>query len=96
MRLCDLKDGMRKINVVATVVEISAIRDVKSRYTDETYKVADAIIEDETGSVKLTLWNEDAARVRVSDRVRIENGYIKSFRDVLALNVGKYGVLTIE
>ncbi|PVX23040.1 MAG: hypothetical protein CW716_13080 [Candidatus Bathyarchaeum sp.] len=57
--------------------------------------VADATIEDETGKITLTLWNDQIAQVSVGDRIRIENGYIKSFRDVLQLNSGKYGTLTV-
>ena len=86
---------MQKVNIEADVIEKSDVREVRSRYTNETYRVADATIEDETGKITLTLWNEQAMQVNVGDRVRIENGYVKSFRDVLQLNAGKYGTLTV-
>ncbi len=86
---------MRKVDVEGNVIEKSEAREVRSRYTNETYKVADATIEDETGTITLTLWNEQVMQVNVGDRVKIENGYIKSFRDVLQLNSGKYGSLTV-
>ncbi len=86
---------MRTVDVEATVIEKSDAREVRSRYTNETYKVADATVEDETGTITLTLWNEQIEQVNVGDRVKIENGYIKSFRDVLQLNSGKYGSLTV-
>ncbi len=86
---------MRKVDVEANVIEKSDAREVRSRYTNETYRVADATVEDETGTITLTLWNEQVEQVNVGDRVKIENGYIKSFRDVLQLNSGKYGSLTV-
>ena len=86
---------MRKVDVEASVIEKSDAREVRSRWTNETYRVADATIEDETGTITLTLWNEQVEQVNVGDRVKIENGYIKSFRDVLQLNSGKYGSLTV-
>lgn len=86
---------MRKVDVEGNVIEKSDAREVRSRYTNETYKVADATIEDETGTITLTLWNEQVMQVNVGDRVKIENGYIKSFRDILQLNSGKYGSLTV-
>ncbi len=86
---------MRKVDVEANVIEKSDAREVRSRYTNETFRVADATIEDETGTITLTLWNEQVEQVNVGDRVKIENGYIKSFRDVLQLNSGKYGTLTV-
>jgi len=95
LKINELRDGMRKVDVEANVVEKSDVREVRSRYTNETYKVADATVEDETGKITLTLWNEQTEQVNVGDRIKIENGYIKSFRDILQLNSGKYGTLTV-
>ncbi|MEJ2240672.1 MAG: OB-fold nucleic acid binding domain-containing protein [Candidatus Bathyarchaeota archaeon] len=95
MKINELRDGMRKVDIEGNVIEKSEAREVHSRWTNETYKVADATLEDETGTISLTLWNEQITQVNVGDRVKIENGYIKSFRDVLQLNSGKYGTLTV-
>ncbi len=95
MKINELRDGMRKVDVEGNVIEKSDAREVRSRWTNETYQVADATLEDETGTISLTLWNEQVTQVNVGDRVKIENGYIKSFRDVLQLNSGKYGTLTV-
>ena len=96
MKIEELKDGMRRVSVVAKVIEKSEPREVRSRYRDETYRVADAIISDESGKIKLTLWNQQIDQVNIDDTVKIENGYIRSFRGEIQLNVGKYGTLTIE
>jgi len=53
----DLQDGMKRVSVEAKVVEKGDVREVKSRYKDETYRIVDAVNADETGSIKLTLWN---------------------------------------
>jgi len=86
---------MRRVDVEAKVVQKSDIREVSSRYGNETYRVADAIIKDDTGTIKLTLWNEQINQVNVDDTVKIENGYIRSFRGEIQLNIGRYGKLTI-
>jgi replication factor A1 len=95
LKINELRDGMRKVDIEGNVIEKSDAREVRSRWTNETYQVADATLEDETGTISLTLWNEQVTQVNVGDRVKIENGYIKSFRDVLQLNSGKYGTLTV-
>ena len=95
MKIRDLKDGMKRVDVVAKVIEKSDPREVHSRSKDTTYNVADAMISDETGTIKLTLWNEQIDRVNVNDAVKIENGYVTSFRGEIQLNVGKYGKLSI-
>jgi replication factor A1 len=87
---------MKNVSVEAKVTEKSDPREVLSRFKDETYKVATAIIADETGTIKLTLWNEQINQVNVNDTVKVENGYITSFRGEIQLNIGKYGKLTVE
>ena len=95
MNIADLKDGMRKVDVAGTVTDKTETREVKSRYTNDSYRVADATLEDVTGHITLTLWNEQTEKVLKFDKVKVENGYIKSFKDVLQLNSGKYGTLTV-
>ena len=58
-------------------------------------QVADAIIKDETGQIKLTLWDAQIKMVKSGSKVRIENGYITNFKGENSLNVGKYGKLTV-
>ncbi|MGD0070319.1 MAG: OB-fold nucleic acid binding domain-containing protein [Candidatus Bathyarchaeia archaeon] len=92
----DLQNGMKQVSVEAKVVEKGDTREVKSRFKDETYKIVDAVVADETGSIKLTLWNEQIDQVNVGDNIKIDNGYITSFKGEIQLNVGKFGKLTVE
>ena len=87
---------MRRVTVEAKVVEKGEPRQVRSRYKDETYTVADAVIADETGSIKLTLWNEQIDQVDVNNTVKIENGYVTSFKGEIQLNVGRFVTLSVE
>jgi replication factor A1 len=91
----DLRDGAKKVSVEAKVVEKGDAREVKSRYGNETYRIVDAVVADETGSIKLTLWNEQIDQVNVGDNIKIENGYITSFKGEIQLNVGKFGKMTV-
>jgi replication factor A1 len=86
---------MRRVDVEAKVIEKSQAREVTSRYKNETYQVADALIRDDTGQIKLTLWNEQIEQVKENDSVKIENGYVTSFRGEIQLNVGRFGKLTV-
>ena len=95
MNIKDLRNGMKRVDVEAQVTEKSNPREVMSRFKDETYTVADAVVTDETGSIKLTLWNEQIDQVNVNDKIKIENGYVTSFKGEIQLNAGKYGKLTV-
>ena len=95
LKIENIRNGMKQVDVEAKVVEKAPTREVMSRYKNETYRVATTIISDDTGKIKLTLWNDDIEKVNENDTVKIENGYITSFRGEIQLNVGKYGKLTV-
>ena len=95
MKISDIKDGDSEINVEAEVTEKSYAREVRSKYGYRPLMVAEATIKDETGIITLTLWNDQISQVKVGDKVKIENGYAKSFRSILQLSTGKYGTLTV-
>jgi len=96
LKIKELRDGMKRVSIQAKVTEKSDPREVTSRFKDQTYKVSTALIADETGTIKLTLWNDQIDLVNVGDIVRVENGYITSFRGEIQLNAGKFGTLTVE
>jgi len=96
LKIIELRNGMKNVSVEAKVVEKSEPREVMSRFKDETYKVATAMIADETGTIKLTLWNDQINQVNVNDKVKVEKGYVTSFKGEIQLNIGKYGILTVE
>jgi replication factor A1 len=57
--------------------------------------VANALISDETGRIKLCLWNEQINSLSIGDTVQIENANISAFRGERQLRVGKKGILRI-
>lgn len=96
MKIKELRNGMKRVGVEAKVTEKSEPREVLSRFKDETYRVATAMITDETGTIKLTLWNDQINQVKVNDTIKVENGYVTSFKGEIQLNIGRYGTLTVE
>ncbi|MBI2184205.1 MAG: DNA-binding protein [Thaumarchaeota archaeon] len=94
LNIRELKDGMRRVSVEGTVTDKSEARSVNLR-TGGQARVADATIQDETGSVKLSLWDEMIDQVNVGDKVQIENGYTNSFRGEVRVNVGRYGKFNV-
>jgi replication factor A1 len=95
MKISELKPGMRRVDVTAKVLNLSETREVTTRTGDQS-RVATADVSDDSGTVKLTLWNEQIDQVKVNSNVIIENGYVTSFRGETQLNVGRYGKLTVQ
>jgi len=94
MKIVELRPGMRRVDLKGTIVEISEPREVTTRFGDVS-RVATAVLADESGRIKLSLWNEDIDKVSVNSTVQIENGYVTTFRGENQLNVGRYGKLTV-
>jgi replication factor A1 len=95
MKIIELKPGMRRVDISAKILNISETREVTTRAGEQS-RVATADVSDDSGTVKLTLWNEQIDQVKANDNVKIENGYVTSFRGETQLNVGRYGKLTVE
>lgn len=94
MNINDLRDGMRRVDAEGEIAEISDPRTVNLRTGDQA-RVADCTLKDETGQIKLSLWDDQIDQVKLGSKVRITNGYTNSFRSELRLNVGKYGKLEV-
>lgn len=76
-------------NLTATIISQNAVRNVvTSRGPAE---VCDYMIRDESGIVKLTLWNADIQRFKVGMKVVIEDGWVSEFRGRLNVSLGRNG-----
>jgi replication factor A1 len=94
MNIADLKIGQSKVDVEAEVKEIEEPRTF-SKFGREI-RVANAVVADDTGAIKLTLWNEDIDKVKPGLKVKITNGYVNEFNGEKQLTSGKFGKLEVE
>lgn len=94
MNIKDLRDGMRRVDAEGEIVEISDPRSVNLRTGDQA-RVADCTLKDDSGQIKLSLWDDQIDVVKRGAKIRITNGYTNSFRGEVRLNVGKYGKLEV-
>ena len=89
----ELTPQSRAVNVTAKVVSKSEIREIPMGRDGSAHKVCDALVGDETGTVYLTLWDDNIEKVNDGDSIRVENGYVTLFKGNIRLNIGKYGKL---
>jgi replication factor A1 len=93
MFIKDLQARQTNVDVEADVLEVSDVREF-SKYGRQG-RVANAMINDGTGKVKLSLWNEQIEQVRPGDKVIIKKGYVGEFQGELQLTTGKFGTLEV-
>ena len=93
MAIKDLQAKQGNVDLVLDVVDVGEVREFEK--FGRAGKVANAIAKDETGDVKLTLWNEDIEKVKAGDKVKITNGYVSEWQGELQLGTGKFGTLEV-
>jgi replication factor A1 len=89
----DLRTGMSHVNLKAKVLEIPGPKLVFTRFGNYA-SVANALIADETGTIKLCLWNKQINSISIGDTVQIENARTSTFRGERQLSIGKKGTLS--
>jgi len=93
MKISELKPGQGNIDIIGVIKEVGEERTF-NKYGREL-RVSNAVIEDESGSIKLTLWNEDCGKFKEGDKVHIINGYVSEFQGEMQLTSGKFGKIEL-
>ncbi len=93
MKISELEPRQGKVDIEAEVVSIDEPRTF-NKFGKEG-RVANATIKDDSGEMKLTLWNDDIDKVKVGSKIKITNGYVNEFQGEKQLTAGKLGKIEI-
>ena len=93
MKVQELTSASRRVDIRLRVLTLEPVRDVQTRYGKARVTTAQA--GDETGTIKLSLWNDDIDKVDEGVIIEVENGFIKTFRGEMELSAGRYGSIAI-
>ena len=93
--ISDLHVGMRRINLTARILEVHEPHSIITRFGTPGI-LANALIGDSSGTVKLVLWGEQIGSVSVGDPVQIINARMLAFRGEKQLQIGRSGTLRVE
>jgi len=93
MKVHELKPGMQHVNMEVKVLNVSKPKQVVAG-RGVTHEILEVEVGDETGSIMLVLWDEKVIPLEAGDVLRIENGFVSSYRGNWRLNVGRFGKVT--
>jgi replication factor A1 len=93
-KIGNLKVGMKKVSLKAEVLEVPESKVIYTRY-GTTACISNALIRDETGSMKMSLWNQQISMVHKGDVVDIKNGKVTWFSGERQLRLGRSGSLSV-
>ena len=95
VKISELRAGISNVTVSGEVIAKDEPREVVTKY-GKKLRVADAILRDDSGEIKLSLWEDDIEKLNVGDKISIENGWITEFKGNLQISIGKNGKLTMQ
>jgi replication factor A1 len=90
----DLRHGMKKINLRAEVVETQKPKQVHTQFGNAVM-MTNATIGDESGKIKLLLWDQQVNAVATGDIIEIKNASVSTFKGEKQLRLGKTGTLCV-
>jgi replication factor A1 len=89
----DLRTGMTHVNLRAKVLEMPRPKLVFTRFGHYA-SVTSALIGDETGTIRLCLWNKQINSISSGDTIQIGNARASTFRGERQLSIGRNGTLS--
>jgi ssDNA-binding replication factor A large subunit len=93
MKISEINQDSNDVEFEATCVHVSVPRQVNTKYG--TTNVASATMQDETGTITLTLWGRQINAVKKGDRVKVSSGYVREYQEQLQVSVGKNGKIEV-
>ncbi len=94
VQIQNLRSGMKKVNLDATVLETPKPKQVHTQFGN-LVMMANTYVEDETGKIKLCLWDQQIGSVREGDVVQLRNASVATFKGEKQLRLGKNGTLAV-
>ena len=93
MAISDLQAKQGNVNLVVEVISKEEPR--KFEKFGKPGRVCNAVVKDNSGEIKLTLWNDQVDMVNEGDKVKIINGYVNEWQGEKQLTTGRLGKLEI-
>ncbi|HII65568.1 TPA: hypothetical protein HA295_02220, partial [Candidatus Woesearchaeota archaeon] len=86
MKVKELQSKQGNVNIELDILDVGPSREFQK--FGKPGRVSTAVAKDDTGDVKLTLWNDEIDQVKGGDRIRITNGYVSEWQGELQVSTG--------
>ena len=93
MKISELKAQTGDNEVEGVIIDVQPAR-IFNKFGKEG-RVANAKLQDDSGTITLSLWNEQVDQVKIGDRVKISKGWVGDWQGNLQLSTGKFGTLEV-
>jgi replication factor A1 len=100
-RIEDITESTRNVALTAKVLNIGTVRTFSRKEGGTEGKVASIVVSDETGSIRVVLWDDLTNAVSedvisIGDVIQVRGAYVKrGLGDALELNLGRMGQIRV-
>jgi len=94
MKISELRAGASNVTITAKVTQKDEPREVVTKY-GKRLSVANITLQDDSGSIAMSLWGDSINDVDVGDTIEVSNGYVNEFRGTPQLSTGKFGKIKV-
>ena len=88
-KISSLREGENDVTVRVRVIKVEEPKVINTRKGPK--RISEAIVGDDTGRIKLTLWGKHAGSLEEGEAVEIQGAWTTSYRGDVQLNVGFRG-----
>ena len=93
MQVNELQARQGNVEITLEVIEKGEVRTF-NKFGKEG-RVCNVKAKDATGTISVTLWNDDIDKVNVGDTIKFENGWVGEWQGELQLSAGKFGKMEV-
>lgn len=93
MKISEVTIETKDVEVEATVIEVGEPRTVNTRFGPKN--VATAVIEDDSGRINLSLWEDQIATVTSAKKIKVSGAYVTEWQNKMQLNLSKQATLEV-
>jgi replication factor A1 len=93
VKVNQLRIGMRGVAIRVKVIDVSPPKEVATKWGDIA-RVSNVKVADETGMIRLVLWNDQVGIVHVGDVVTIKNFHVAEYAGALQLKLRRRGKIS--
>lgn len=93
MKISELKAQTGDNEVEGVIIDVQPAR-IFNKFGKEG-RVANAKLQDDSGTITVSLWNEQVDQIKMGDRVKISKGWVGEWQGNLQLSTGKFGTFEV-
>ncbi|MBI3034486.1 DUF2240 family protein [Candidatus Woesearchaeota archaeon] len=97
LQIKNILSGMRDVEITGKVISLSEVKSFQTNGRDG--KVASILLADESGQVRIVLWNEqanNAPKIKAGDIIKIKGGYVRQRNSSNEVHLNERGRLILN